>query len=156
MLRGDLFMRFIIIRAALLLFVASLATAAEDKPASTNDDAIKALQGKWRLVSVEQNEQANEVGGDAEVVFLVHGNGIVLNDFKLADFHLPEGVANPKLIDVKTQDQSVLEGVYEINGDTWRVCINNAAQEKSKERPTELSTRGNPNYQLFTFKREAG
>lgn len=125
-------------------------------PTSRGNEELRKLEGRWRLASVEQNEQRTDLDDGADVIFIVCAGELFFQDNKLSTIHFPDvdAVSTPKLIDIKLEGQGTLEGIYELTEDTWRVCINNASQGESKERPTELSTRSSPNYQLFTFRRE--
>ena len=46
---------------------------------------------------------------------------------------------NPKEIDLTTQGGNVMPGIYELDGDTWRLCL---PARSEGERPTTLSPEG--------------
>lgn len=140
--------------AVMGIFVVGAALAGE-KGMLKNDD-LRKLDGRWRLVSVEQNELTTILDENAEVIFTIRRGELFLQDNKVGSLSFPEteAIVKPKLVDVQLGDQGTVEGIYDLDGDTWRVCINNASQGDSKERPTEFSSRGSPTYQLFVFQRE--
>ena len=46
---------------------------------------------------------------------------------------------------------TMLEGVYEIKGDDLKICFRN---NEVKNRPTDFSTKGDANLDLFVLKRQ--
>ncbi len=53
-------------------------------------------------------------------------------------------------IDSGPHQGTVLPGIYELSGDTLRICYN----FKAKERPADFATKANTGYTLFVLKRE--
>jgi uncharacterized protein (TIGR03067 family) len=60
--------------------------------------------------------------------------------------------ASPKLIDLKVQPDRVFEGVYAVEADTLKVCVNKETGSV-KNRPGGLSTEGQSTWRLLAFER---
>lgn len=114
---------------------------------------IEALQGTWTVVSLEMDGQPMDGGADARVVvendrFTTSGMGAVYEGrveidaarkpkhFTLVFTAGPEkGNSNP--------------GIYELDGDTWRLCLNT----RGGKRPAKFATTPGSGLALETLKR---
>lgn len=112
-------------------------------------------QGTWTLKSVENNGAKMPEGrlagfgyrmtvtGD-RYVHTVKGMNIRDVAFTL------DPTAKPKTIDTRDKDNKTEKGIYELDGDTLRVCL----AEEGKDRPTEFSAKEGTRCSLMVFKRE--
>jgi uncharacterized protein (TIGR03067 family) len=142
--------------AASLLVLASLF------PADSRDDAawaeFKKFEGVWKFESVEMNEEKGfppkdqwviKKDGRADVMYF----GVYLKTY----IHKIDPSRKLKAIDqyTKTQDGKVtsepVRGIYEINGDTWRICYNLTPGGK---RPEAFTTLKGAKLVIWEMKRE--
>jgi uncharacterized protein (TIGR03067 family) len=150
------------VRVAIVAALALLAFAAARAggPAKTDKDA---LQGTWRLTSVEINKQAipleNLKDGDVALVgtLAIKGDGY---SFRLGKTQLEftfnvDPSAKPRAIDLIAsggpQKGRTYHGIYKEEGDTYTVCRN---VEPGKERPGEFATRPASGLMLTVWTRE--
>jgi len=119
--------------------------AAEEKP-----DAEK-LAGRWKMVSVTDGGKDTPTEG---AVFTFEKDKVTVkteNQTTEAAFKLDPAKA-PKWIDFTVRGETML-GVYELDGDTLKICLN---EERDGKRPTKLASEPNnsPNDLLWVLKRE--
>ncbi len=129
---------------------------------TADDDAkkkeLEQMQGVWQVVGVESNgEKApKERVEKANLRLTIKGNKYV---YKAGDKDVGEGsfeidvAKNPKTIDFSgtTKDGKVEKtiGIYELKGDTMRVCFVPA----DEERPKELATKAGAKATIMEYKR---
>jgi uncharacterized protein (TIGR03067 family) len=141
----------------LSFFIAALGfvASAEQPNAGLLDDAI-ALQGAWGFATLELDgkpipEQAIagsrlEIAGNK----FTHTTGDVVykGTFKV------DATLKPKTIDLMftegPEKGNTALGIYELNSDTWRICLTVTA----KERPKEFATKSGSGLALETLKRK--
>ncbi len=141
---------------AVVVLVATALTAAR-----ADDDAakqeLKALQGKWVVVAAEQDGDPLErvVGG----VMTIKDNNFAIKTkggTELKGDLILNPAKTPKHIDLAHQDgplkDKTWQGVYELKGDTLRLCY--AEADSEKDRPTEFKTLKKSRLMLFELKRE--
>jgi uncharacterized protein (TIGR03067 family) len=147
------------IRATLLLAAVCFVVAAA--PLARDDEAKKdldKLQGEWVIVSAERNGMPvpkenweglkRTVKGEDFTVAM--GDQVVMKGkYKL------DPSKKPKAIDAtgtNHEGQEVsMQGIYEFEGDTYKVCF----AEQGKPRPTEFKTAENSGHTL-TVSKKAG
>jgi uncharacterized protein (TIGR03067 family) len=139
--------------------VLSLSVAAE--PAK--DDAKKELekfQGTWSTVSIVMDGTTLDdnlrsslkfvVKGDA---FSIKGEDEIVKQYAKATLKL-DPTTKPKSVDFTigegSEKGSVLEGIYEWNGDELKVCV----KLTGKERPTEFASKENSQVALLVIKKD--
>jgi uncharacterized protein (TIGR03067 family) len=142
-------------RHALLLTAALLVAA--DKPSDANDKDREAMQGDWgvasqvidgeRVAPDEAQAIFRTVKGDTYTVFLFDkqiGKGTFTID----------ATKTPRTIDARPatadKDAPPLLGIYELDGDTYRVCFAAAG----KERPKDFECKAGSGHTLTVWKRE--
>lgn len=119
------------------------------------------LDGTWKPVSVEiSGEQVPIEGPQAEVLTVISGNRV---EMKLGNRTVGQGTITvdnnqqPKTIDMTMQQMIGKNsgrtehtiGIYEVSGDTLRLCIGDAA----KPRPTEFRTDKSSARKLSRYRR---
>jgi uncharacterized protein (TIGR03067 family) len=110
------------------------------------------LQGGWRLVSVEANGKAEPLAG-SRPRWTIKGEKVRYGGEDLATLAADAG-STPKTIDVGfLSPKRTLEGVYAIDGDTLKICLNKRT-DGVKERPLVLSTVGKDDWRLLVFRRD--
>jgi uncharacterized protein (TIGR03067 family) len=110
------------------------------------------FQGRWSVVALEKGgvEVPKELTKEAAAV--IKGNKItieLLGETKEVVFKL-DPTKKPKAIDLKFEGKD-FEGIYELNGETLRVCV---PTEAGTKRPKEFQSEGD--MLLATFKRSKG
>jgi RNA polymerase sigma factor (sigma-70 family) len=115
----------------------------------------KILLGVWKLVSCEtEGEKVPEKILKGEVVrwtvtestikWTVNGEGKGEDKYRL------EPTAKPKAIDLANKEGRRTRGIYLLEQDALKVCIN----EKGQERPKEFASRPNTHLSVMVFQRE--
>lgn len=126
------------------LTIASLVLGAEAKE-------VAALQGKWKLTTVEVSERDAELPRDLPLLE-IKDEKLLYGPETLATLVVVAGT-NPQTIDLQFREPArTYEGIFAVEGDTLRICLNQVT-DGAKERPAELATEDHPNFRLLTFKR---
>lgn len=130
------------------------------------DDAVKAetknLQGTWSVVSAER--EGNKVPDDEikKTTLVIKGDKLIARktentpkpEEKITEMSFTlDPTKNPKWIDVtytsgERKDESS-QGIYEVKGDTLKICMSRAAT-----RPMEFETKPESQRHLMILKRE--
>lgn len=121
-----------------------------------DDDAAKKdgklLEGRWRLVSVEVEGKATELGDDGPI-WVIKGNKVAYAGDPLAALTI-HADTNPKSIDLAwAEPKKTYEGIYVIDRDTLKLCMNHQT-DGAKDRPQEFTTAGKSNLRLLVFQRD--
>jgi uncharacterized protein (TIGR03067 family) len=139
----------------LLAAVVGLAHLAGGAAARADDPPGKGpaeLQGSWKLVSVETDGTANDPVGGGRPRGVIKGDTISYGGKVIIRF-TADPASTPRVIDLKFRDpEKVYEGVYVIEKDTLKVCLNGRAD--AKDRPGAFATKGQPDWRLLVFERE--
>jgi uncharacterized protein (TIGR03067 family) len=124
-------------------------------PAAQADD-LKALQGTWKLESVEARGQKEESDDAKDIVLKITGERYEIRIKDKIDggtLKLDE-TKKPKTLDATDTEGDdvgkVVKAIYELSGDTLRVC--HAGDDD--ERPKEMATKEDSPVIMMTFKRE--
>ena len=134
----------------LLLAGAVLAVAADDKKEDAAKAELKKLEGTWLLVSAEENGQKAPDNG-VKIKAVVKGDKLTIyfGDQKLEGTISVDPSKKPKEIDtVTTADKKKSLAIYELNGDTLKICGGKG------ERPKEFKADKGSNCALYVYKRE--
>jgi uncharacterized protein (TIGR03067 family) len=136
----------------LLSAVACLAPLAAAGPDDPHGKGTAELQGCWKLVSVETDgKAANPVGGGRPRV-VIKGDTVYYGGEAIIRL-TADPSTSPRVIDLKFRDPDrVYEGVYVIEKDTLKVCLNGRAD--AKDRPGAFSTKDQADWRLLVFERE--
>ena len=143
-------------KARLLMIPAVVLLIAADKPpdpASKKD--LDGLQGTWKLASAMED-------GKALAQDKVKKTTIV---FKDDTFRFPgsaeyatsrkgtikvDATKTPKQMDAISTEKEVMSGIYELNGDNYKVCL----APVGKPRPDELTSKPGSGYILQVWERQ--
>ena len=147
-----------------VLAIVSLFAGARSQAADggANEGAVakdlEAFRGTWRLISKEVDGKKFSDAEIKDVIMTNDGSGRA--SVRRGDKVLAEGTVklgptkSPKTIDVTFTEGErkgqTARGVYEIEGDTFRVCVARAGDE----RPVELSAKAGSGRTLVVYKRE--
>ena len=143
--------------AIISLFAAVRSQAAEDNEEAVAKD-LQAFKGTWRLSSKEEDgkkfseEEIRDViaTNDGSGKVSVRRGGKVYNEgtVKLDPTKKPKAI-DVTFIEGERKGQRVL-GIYEIEGDAFRVCV----APPGDERPSEFSAKAGSGRILVAYKRE--
>ena len=114
--------------------------------------ALEKFQGNWSYVTVERDGKADDTSKDARLTVTGNKFTVKAGDKLLrAGVLKPDPTKTPKAIDVTYTEGpdkgKTLHGIYELTGDTWKVCY-------GEERPTELTSKPGSGHILIVIKRE--
>lgn len=138
----------------LLVAVGSGGVADDAKDAAIRKEK-KNFVGTWKLVSCEaEGEKTPEEILKGEVVrWRITDDTIfstVENENIGEDKYALDPSASPKTIDLADKEGRRTPGIYLLEGDTLKVCMN----EGSKDRPKEFASRPDTHLTVWVFKRE--
>jgi len=142
---------------SLFAAVRSQAADGEAKEEAVAKD-LQAFEGTWRLSSKEEDGKRFGEEEIKDVIGTIDGSGKV--SVRRGDKVINEGTVKldptkkPKAIDItftagERKGQMVL-GIYEIEGDTFRVCV----ARPGDERPAEFSAKAGSGRTLVAYQRE--
>jgi uncharacterized protein (TIGR03067 family) len=119
-------------------------------------DDLKAMQGTWKLESAETHGQKVESDDIKDIVLKIMGERYevrVKDKIDGGTLKLDE-TQKPKTMDgTDTEGDDVgkvVKAIYELSGDTLRVCH----AGDGEERPKEMATKEDSSAMIMTFKRE--
>jgi uncharacterized protein (TIGR03067 family) len=140
-----------------LCAAASLLIAADDKNNDAAKKDVEQLQGEWVMESHEINGHKLDEDRAKEYRRTVKDNRF---EVKLGDKTVIEGTfaldpaKKPKTIDITLengeQKGEKMLGIYELDGDTYKVCIG----APGIDRPTEFVSKPDSNHGLTIWKRQ--
>jgi uncharacterized protein (TIGR03067 family) len=119
-------------------------------------DDLKTMEGKWKVESAEAGGKALDSPKLRDMVVTITGDryeALVNDSTDRGSISLDE-TKSPKTVDsTDTEGEDagkVLLGIYELKGDTLRVCY----AIKGGERPTEFVTKEGSTWLIITYRRE--
>jgi uncharacterized protein (TIGR03067 family) len=139
-----------------LCFPAALLVGALVFNDSTRADDLKAMEGKWKIEKAIANGEEIESDTLKAVLLTITGERytvLVKDKLDAGTLKLDE-TQKPKAMDATDTEGDdvgkVTKAIYELSGDTMRVCY----ALKGGERPTEFATKPDSQLLLITYKRE--
>jgi uncharacterized protein (TIGR03067 family) len=125
------------------LLTTVLVLAAPAPAEEVKKDAEK-IQGTWKLVSMERGGEKGPEDNVKDVKFVITDGLITIKDPKReenANFKL-DPRKNPRTIDITPEKgkEEVVQGIYELKGDTLKFCFNKPGGERPKEFVTKAGT----------------
>ena len=127
----------------------SVAAAAAQEDVPTKD--VAKLQGTWKVVVLEGGGTKAPEGSFKEMQYLIEGDKMSVTG-KPRDLctYRVDATAKPKAIDIPGGEKEFSKAIYEVEGDTLKLCF---SQSTKADRPKDFSTAGTE-YLCFTLKRE--
>jgi len=137
--------------AAVLSTAACFTFGVETPGAATGaDDRAGELDGAWKLISVETDGEVRQL--DDDVRWVIKDDKVLYGGEPLAAIATYD-TSTPKGVDLTfRQPKRECEGVYAIEKDVLKVCINTRTTGP-KERPANFITENKPELRVFTFQR---
>ncbi len=123
---------------------------------TTRADDLKAMEGTWKVESAAAGGKEIESGDLKEIVVTIKGDqyGVRFKDKQDAGTLKLDEMQKPKTMDATDTEGDdvgkVVKAIYELSGDTLRVCY----AIEGGERPTELVSREGSPWLLLTYQRE--
>jgi uncharacterized protein (TIGR03067 family) len=131
------------------LFVVLAAQGGDD--AQKKDQA--AIQGKWKIVSLENNKGKDQGAEGAALEFGKDGKSLVFmkDDQTKKGTYTLNPAGKPKEMDIKPAGEDKnFEAIYELGKDTLKICI---APEPGDGRPSEFALKEGKNFLLIVLER---
>jgi uncharacterized protein (TIGR03067 family) len=131
-------------------------TGAEPEKQNAKEKALEPFQGTWKLAAFEVEGKQLDIDDFKETRLTVKGDAFTMSTaaatykgtFKI------DAAKKPKTFDMSFSDGpekgKTCLGIYEMDGDTWKLCIGLTG----KERPKEFATKENSGHALEVLKRE--
>jgi uncharacterized protein (TIGR03067 family) len=139
-------------RIGCVLLGTALALAAGRPAQAGSDKELSALQGTWKLVSLETDGELREFP-EKPLRWVIKGNKILYAGAPLAVLRI-DPATTPRSMDLGfLKPKRTREGIYVVEGDTLKVCVNRQT-EGVKERPLDFATKGKPDWRLLVFQRD--
>jgi len=138
-------------RYALLVLAAGFLVAADDPK-----DELKKLEGTYTMVSGEKDGKnvAEQTIKIAKLVLKGDQHDVKIGDDTFKGTHKVDPSKKPKTIDATDTDGpfkgKTVYGIYELDGDTFKVCF----AKPGEDRPKEFSTKSGTGHMLHVWKRE--
>jgi uncharacterized protein (TIGR03067 family) len=139
-------------RFIFLPFLVLLLAADDPNRDSVTDDDQAALQGNWRAEKVIEGGRDVSAGKAVSLKLEFKGKQIIAHE---KDRDEPAGFTldpskSPKVIHIKPKDAGAVEGIYELTGDTLKLCF----ARPGNGRPTKFASPMGQDVVLVILKRE--
>jgi uncharacterized protein (TIGR03067 family) len=119
-------------------------------------DDLKAMEGKWMIEKAEANGEQIDQESLKDITVTIKGDHfeLLVKDTKDAGTIKLDETQKPKTMDATDTEGDdvgkVTKAIYEVSGDTLRVCY----AMDGGERPKEFATKPESHLLLVTYKRE--
>ena len=132
--------------AQIILILAAGWLGAADAPNAAATKELAKIQGEWQLEAFTYNGNVAAEESLADTKAKVVGDQVTLSSLKVTIKLDPS--TDPKIIDVGIEGHGTLEGIYQLDGDTLKVCVSIAA---SKQRPYDFAAGENCQQILYVY-----
>jgi uncharacterized protein (TIGR03067 family) len=130
------------------LGIIALAVAAPAPPDDANAKALKALQGTWKLVAVEEKGGELKENKDSDLQFTFEGNVLLWREGKPEPKRFKAKIdpsKSPAHIDITAETAEgqtrTAHAVYGLKDNRLTICFgHNATPDEPEDRPRELKT----------------
>ncbi len=141
-------------RSILLLIAAGCLTAADSAKEGVAKELEK-FRGTWKYTSMEQDGRPVPEAQYRAARLTIKGDRFTfaLGDSTSHGTFKVDPAKKPKAIDITFTDGpdkgKTIQGVYEVTGDTYKVCLGS----KANDRPKELASKADTGHVLAVLKR---
>jgi uncharacterized protein (TIGR03067 family) len=114
------------------------------------------FEGTWGFASVEMGGKAISLAGFKGIKLVLKGDHFILKEptATYGGHYAVDTAARPKTIDIifteGPEAGKVSKGIYELEGDTYKICVGMAGEP----RPSEFASKAGSRYVLEVMKRE--
>jgi len=135
---------------------AAIALCAAAFTSVSEAEDLKAMEGKWKVESAEAGGKKIESDDLKDLLVTITGDRyeVQVKDYKDAGTLKLDEAQKPKTMDATDTEGEdfgkVVKAIYEITGDTLRVCY----ALNGGERPTEFATKEGSSLLIITYQRE--
>ena len=138
-------------RSPLLVLAYALGLSSCGSPGEAAKTDYDRMQGMWSVMAWETKGEPPPDEPFEKLRVEIAGDRLVFHEdqTKYVLTFVLNPAASPKTIDLQRKDEPPMPGIYELDGDTLKVCFN-----KGKERPKEFSIDGEGTRTLFVLKRQ--
>lgn len=144
-------------RLQLPLVLSALALVAADAPSDAAKIDLEKMQGKWAVVTLENDGKALAAEAAKAYTFTVKGDRYTLKGgddnyqgvLKLDPSKKPKAL-DASFVDADGKDKGKAQGIYDLDGDKLRI----AWREKGDGRPTDFASKPGSGDRFIVLKRE--
>ena len=123
---------------ASLLMLSTSALAADDDAKK----ALKALEGEWTVSKLVVRGEAVEMEKDKVMSFTIKGDQLVPSDNPKDTATITlDSAKKPATMDIKDTHNEINLGIYELDGDTLKLCFGLSKEARPKEFKSEKGTK---------------
>jgi uncharacterized protein (TIGR03067 family) len=121
----------------------------QPQPKMTDADIQELAKFKGAWMPTEGESQGNAIPGQALrfIRWTFDGNRVLVTDGRQRTLAVVTVNVSAKTIDVTAQNGSSSLGIYELSGDTLKICM------AAKQRPTDFTTKDVPGGVCYVLKR---
>jgi uncharacterized protein (TIGR03067 family) len=145
------------VKARSLFILTIVLCSAAPPPINESKKELARLQGTWEMVALEVNGEEVPQKKLAGTTLTIRGDKylVKVKDTTHETTFEIDPKKNPKAIDMYfpngTELPKLSKGVYDLDGDTFRVCRH---QMPGEDRPTQIGSWANTNLFVVTWKRK--
>jgi uncharacterized protein (TIGR03067 family) len=142
-----------------ILLVPCACLLAADAPPDETQKAKERLQATWVFRIAEVNGQKAPEADIKDFKLIIRGDQVTfkINAEIKGTIKTLDPATTPTIIDLEFKEgpfKGVLEGIYQIEGDTLKLCV--SLVPDARQRPGEFSTKEGSNQILIVLKKEKG
>lgn len=139
----------------ILLALGCLIGSDDAKTSYQSKKDLKKMQGTWHAIAVEVKGTPSDADALKKFELVVKNDSYTVKtsgkEHVLAKLVLAAD-KEPKEMDIVLETDPVYKGIYEIDGDTLKICLVLSSDDDSK-RPKEFKSEEDSNTALFTWER---
>ena len=142
-------------KSVLFVVVAGLLVAADQPKEEAVKKELDRFKGTWKIVSLEMNGQKTPAEGFEKARLILKGDQfkMTMGEESFRGTFQVDPTQKPKTIEVTFTEGpdkgKTCQGIYELKGDTYKVCIG----MPGNERPKEFATKKDSGHVLEVFER---